>query len=132
MKALRIDAAQKLPSTATRTERALRILLLFSAKPEWGCSELLATLNVSRRTFFRDIQLLRRAGFAIETSENKRHTYTLVDASISIAVLPTEEEYLALLLAIQKAGPYVSESELASMERLLAKLVAVTPFGENA
>lgn len=132
MKALQIEAVQKLPFPATRTERALRILLLFSARQEWGCAELMATLNVSRRTFFRDILLLRRAGFAIQTSENKRQTYTLSDVSLSIAVLPTEDEYLALLLAIQRAEPYASESELASLERLLAKLVAVTPFGEDA
>ena len=124
---LNLDCVQKLPSPQSRLERALRILLLFSARREWRSEDLMRLLGVSRRTFFRDIHLLRSTGFEIETSLEEGNSLFSMEPVLSIACLPNDEEYLALLLAVQHAGTVATEDEQLALERLLAKLVAVGP-----
>lgn len=50
------------PAIVGRQARALRILTCLQAGPGFNASELASQLQVSRRTIFRDLDLIRRAG----------------------------------------------------------------------
>lgn len=115
-----------------RLERALRILILLSSRKLWTCSQLSECLGVSRRTIFRDIGLLRSAGFTIMLdSHHGQNGYFAMAPLLTIATLPTDEEYLALLLAIHHAEPKLSPSNRKFLHRLLKKLTALTPMREH-
>lgn len=111
-----------------RLERALRILIMLNGHKEWTCSQLSDCLGVSRRTVFRDIGLLRSAGFTIITKSNiGRNRYIAMTPMLSLATLPTDEEYLALLLAIHHAEPKLSLTNRKYLHRLLRKLTELSP-----
>lgn len=115
-----------------RLERALRILIMLSGGKLWTCSQLSDCLGVSRRTVFRDIGLLRSAGFTIiSDSINGQNGYFVMAPLLTIATLPTDEEYLAFLLAIHHAEPKLSPSNRKFLHRLLKKLTALTPLQEQ-
>jgi len=89
-----------------RVQRLIDLLRLLQSVPGHDVAAIAVECEVSRRTVFRDLKLLKLAGLPIAFDEhNRRHR--LVGAATLPALDFTTEEAMTLLAICSKAGRYV-------------------------
>lgn len=86
-------------SEVNRLSRLTAILIQFQTKKMVTASELSQKFEVSKRTIYRDIKALEKAGVPILTEEGKG--YTLMEGYNMPPIMFTEEQANALILAEQ-------------------------------
>lgn len=109
-----------------RIQRLLGMLSLFQSGAVHNTREIADACGVSRRTVFRDLQILQESGVPLRYDET-RHTYSLQPQSLA---LPTEfswEESLSLLvlchsLGDQKGGVPFQEASHSAASKLANSL----------
>ena len=116
--------AKPAPVVVRRHSRALRILSCLQAGPSFNASDLALRLQVSRRTIYRDLDLIRAAGIDIVFDE-ERDAYR-VQTHRDLAPAKLEPEDLTKLMVTSQLSPFTalspdfSVSVRESMCRLLA------------
>lgn len=88
---------------ATTSRRALHLLSLLAARPQWSLAELTDRLDVSPRTVTRDIDTLRQLGYAITTARGPGGGYRLGAGSTLPPLLLDDDQALAVAVALQTA-----------------------------
>ena len=89
-------------ATRDRLARLLRLILSLRTERFPNANDLAVSCEVSRRTIFRDVDVLRLAGFPV-TYRADRQGYQIVSAQAQPAAL-NEREALALLIFSRQAG----------------------------
>ena len=118
------------PAIIGRHSRALRILTCLQAGPGFNAQELATQMRVSRRTIFRDLNLIRDAGVSI-FFDATYDAYRLHDQSRNAPLPRFQEEALMKLVLVAKLsylngfGDY-AESVRESLAQLLAPYPAET------
>ena len=106
-----------------RHSRALRILSCLQSGPSFNARELARRMNVSRRTIYRDLNLIRAAG--IDVFFDETHDSYRIRSHRDLAPLKLEPEDLTRLVITSQLSPFASLSEdfevsvRESMSRLL-------------
>lgn len=113
-------------STRDRLARLLRLVLSLRTERFPTANDLALDCDVSRRTIFRDLEVLERAGFPVKY-RGDRQGYQLVAAPGQPAVL-NEREALALLLFTRRAE--VDAGRLGSLAREAARKI-VNSLGDE-
>lgn len=85
----------------SRVYRLLKLITLLRSGRQLDADTLAAELKVSRRTFFRDLKLLERAGIPYHF-DHGRNTYALADTFFLPPLHLSFEESLAILLVSRK------------------------------
>ena len=108
----------------TRLPRILRLLRLVAAGHRTDAAQLAELLGVSRRTVFRDIDVLRRAEVPIFFNEGEgRYGLHADPLATTIRHIPPEE--MAMLLVAAHVSPLNRSTGIHdSVEHTIAKLVA--------
>ena len=109
------------------TERALRVLGLLQARPGWTASELARDLTVTTRTVRRDIDRLRQLGYAIEADRGAVGGYRLARGRAVPPLLFTEDEAVAVGVALQRAAALTSGPDAEAAVGALVKLDGALP-----
>ena len=110
-------------SVVKRHSRALRILSCLQSGPSFNARELANRMNVSRRTIYRDLNMIRAAG--IDVVFDDTHDSYRIRSHRDIAPLKLEPEDLTRLVVTSQLSPFASLSEdfeisvRESMSRLL-------------
>jgi predicted DNA-binding transcriptional regulator YafY len=102
--------------------RTIRLLLLFCSQREWQVDELKSLLQVSRRTIFRDLNLLRSAGLPLIAFSRVPRIYSLKLRPFTFSNLLTDDELNSLLIAAHHAEPHMSTEQRDNLQRSLRKL----------
>jgi predicted DNA-binding transcriptional regulator YafY len=107
--------------------RLLRLLVLFTSRPQWSADELTDRLQVTARTLRRDVTRLRGLGYPIESATGPYGGYTLGAGGRLPPLLLTDDEAVAVSVGLRDlssvADPVIAEAALAA----LAKLAQVLP-----
>jgi predicted DNA-binding transcriptional regulator YafY len=107
--------------------RLLRLLVLFTSRPQWSADELTDRLQVTARTLRRDVTRLRGLGYPIESATGPYGGYTLGAGGRLPPLLLTDDEAVAVSVGLRDlsrvADPVIAEGALAA----LAKLAQVLP-----
>ena len=74
------------------TERLLAVLAALQSRPSWNGPDLAAHLDVTVRTIRRDIERLRRLGYAIESDPGVTGGYRLGFGGTALPPLMLDEE----------------------------------------
>lgn len=85
----------------SRVYRLLKLITLLRSGRPMDADALAESLKVSRRTLFRDLNLLEHAGVPY-TFEHNKNTYSIADSFFLQALHLSMEESLALLLVTRK------------------------------
>lgn len=85
----------------TRVHRLIRLITLLQSGRRFDVDSLAGTLEVSRRTVFRDLNLLQTVGIPCQFDADS-HTYAISRSYYLPSVNMTIEESLALLLVTRK------------------------------
>ncbi len=109
------------------TERALRVLGLLQARPGWTAPELARDLGVTTRTVRRDVDRLRQLGYAIDADRGAAGGYRLARGRAVPPLLFTEDEAVAIGVALQRAAALTSGPDAESAVGALVKLDAALP-----
>ncbi len=109
------------------TERALRVLGLLQARPGWTAPELASDLAVTTRTVRRDIDRLRQLGYAIEADRGAAGGYRLARGRAVPPLLFTEDEAVAVGVALQRAAALASGPDAEAAVGALVKLDGALP-----
>ncbi|MEC9004099.1 MAG: HTH domain-containing protein [Planctomycetota bacterium] len=115
------------PAIVGRHSRALRILTCLQSGPGFNAQELANQMMVSRRTIFRDLNLIRNAGVSI-FFDTTHDAYRLHEQSRSVP-LPRfqEEDLMKLVLVVQLTYLNGFEDYVQSVREILARLLAGYP-----
>lgn len=115
------------PAIVKRHSRALRILSCLQSGPSFNARELASRLNVSRRTIYRDLNLIRAAGIDVVFDES--HAAYRVETHRQIAPLRLEPEDLTRLLITSHLSPFASMSQdfAVSVRESMARLLSPYP-----
>lgn len=113
--------------SADTTERALRVLGLLQSRPGWTASELARDLGVTPRTVRRDVERLRRLGYAVEGDRGASGGYRLARGRAIPPLLFAEDEVVAVGVALQRTAALSDGAESESALRALTKLEATLP-----
>ena len=108
-----------------RISRAIELAMLLQSRRSLTTSYLAQTLGCSRRTVYRDIQLLREAGFAIWYDET-RSTYVISGRASTPPEL-THSEWKAVLLAAGLSPIAKLDFYGRDLTSALAKLMTLAP-----
>lgn len=109
------------------TARALQLLSLLQTHRFWSGVELAERLEVSTRTLRRDIERIRRLGYAVDATPGVAGGYRLATGAHMPPLLLDDEEAVAIAVGLRAAaGASVEGIEEASL-RALAKLDQVLP-----
>jgi predicted DNA-binding transcriptional regulator YafY len=111
---------------ANPTSRTLDLLSLLQRRRFWGGGELAARLGVSERTLRRDVQRLRDLGYDIVASPGVDGGYRLDGGSGTVPLLLTDDEGVALAIALHLAAHGTAELAEASVGAL-GKVLATLP-----
>jgi predicted DNA-binding transcriptional regulator YafY len=107
--------------------RLLRLLVLFSSRPQWSAGELTARLEITTRTLRRDVTRLRELGYPIESTTGPYGGYVLGAGGRLPPLLLDDDEAVAVSVGLRDlsgvADPVIAEAALAA----LAKLAQVLP-----
>jgi predicted DNA-binding transcriptional regulator YafY len=107
--------------------RLLRLLVLFSSRPQWSAGELTARLEITARTLRRDVTRLRDLGYPIESTTGPYGGYVLGAGGRLPPLLLDDDEAVAVSVGLRDlsrvADPVIAEAALAA----LAKLAQVLP-----
>jgi proteasome accessory factor B len=103
-----------------RLQRLLELLIHLQDGPAHNTSTLATALGVSRRTVFRDLDMLRDAGVPL-TFDGERLCYEFEGASILPPTSFTTQEALALILLCQELGdergvPFLGPARSAALK----------------
>jgi len=101
--------------------RRLSALLFFLARHRHSAAELAAAMGVSLRTVYRDIERLRKEGYAIEGVSGPGGGFWLAEGSAPAPLSLGLDEVREVLFALHGAGSLDTDLE----ERLLGALPAV-------
>jgi predicted DNA-binding transcriptional regulator YafY len=97
------------------SERIVRLLLDLQSGQAWDPIQLAQELAVSRRTIFRDIATLRRAGVPVQFDE-RQNTYRLPQSRTNVPSVLSSSEIIALTLAA-RTSPLNAAKSLAKVIR---------------
>jgi predicted DNA-binding transcriptional regulator YafY len=113
--------------TVDTPARLLRLLVLFSSRPQWSAGELANRLQVTGRTLRRDVTRLRSLGYPIESATGPYGGYTLGAGGRLPPLLLDDDEAVAVSVGLRDlsrvADPVIAEAALAA----LAKVAQVLP-----
>ena len=108
-------------------ERRDQLLRLLRRRGDWVVDELANTLEVSRRTVLRDINLLRERGFDITGMSGPGGGVHLEATSVAITSHLDADEVVALILAVAVSESMSWIPFAASAQSALAKIEAALP-----
>ena len=116
----------------SRLRRCLRLALMLQSPRCRDAKDLARELEVSRRTIFRDLKILGRAGMAIDYDENQR-SYYIRGPKAPRKPLPLIEpqELLAVALCVH-ASPFRTFSTVGCLARRGIGLLLKAQFGPLA
>ncbi len=110
-----------------QAERLLRLLFLLSSwRTGATVPELAAELGVSRRTVYRDLEILQQVGLPLETRRGAVSVWRL-DASWRRSVPLSLAELSSLQVAAKAARAVGADPWLPALDRAMRKLGAATP-----
>lgn len=108
------------------TARALQTLELLQLRPGTTADQLAERLGVTERAARRYVAILREAGVSVESSRGRYGGYRLGHGTRLPPVVFTQEEALALVMAVLEGHPAASDAgELAGSA--LAKVIRALP-----
>lgn len=116
------------------TERVLALLGLFQSRGNsvWTAPELAERLGVTDRTVRRDVDRLRELGYAIGADRGHGGGYRLQRGQVTPPLLLTDDEAVAVSLALRTAGSTGLAGDQESALRALVKLEHVLPARARA
>lgn len=97
--------------TADRTERLVRMITMLQHDDGWTVERLIDTLGVSRRTLFRDLKCLQKAGVVVRHQRN--HGYSIKGAPVFELDGLSIKEMLGLMM-LGKIGLRHSEQPMVN------------------
>jgi predicted DNA-binding transcriptional regulator YafY len=106
--------------------RLLRLLSLLQSRQSWSGHELSERTAVDARTIRRDIDRLRELGYAVHATSGSGGGYQLGAGSAMPPVLLSDDEVVAIAMAIRAAAGSVGSMEEVAVG-LLAKLDQLLP-----
>ena len=107
--------------------RLLRLLALLQARRFWTGEELVAQLEITRRTLRRDVDRLRRLGYPVDSSAGVAGGYQLGSGARLPPLLLEDDEALAVSLGLSTAAAGTVGGVEEAALRALAKLSRVLP-----
>lgn len=117
------------PASVGRLVRAMRVLTALSLGPGQNAKDLAKRFNVSRRTIYRDIELLRESGVDVYFDE-QHDVYRLADGGHAVEPPHVEDDELTMLvLTAQLSLLHSFPGFAASVRETLFKLLARHPAG---
>lgn len=111
--------------TSNPTARALTLLAVLQTGADWSAAALAERLGVSERTVRRDVDRLRRLGYAITARPGPASTYRLGPGQAIPPLLFTADEIAAIVAGLRLIAPRLQGDESAGVA--LAKLEQVLP-----
>lgn len=111
-------------STVVRTQRALQILRLLQSGQIWSTNELAQTFNISTRTVFRDLQLLRDCGIPVQSPAGERGGHQLAHDFFWKPVRPTQDELTALVVGSRLAAEALPTGMARLFEAAVLKVIS--------
>jgi predicted DNA-binding transcriptional regulator YafY len=109
------------------TERLLAVLAALQSRPVWTGPDLAAHLDVTVRTIRRDIERLRRLGYAIDSVQGPVGGYRLGLGGAALPPLILDaDEAVAVAISLRAAGDSVTGMEQAAA-RVLNALEQMVP-----
>ena len=111
-------------ATVVRTQRALQILQLLQAGQIWSTGELAQTFNISTRTVFRDLQLLRDCGIPVQSPAGERGGHQLAHDFFWKPVRPTQDELTALVVGSRLAAEALPQPMARLFEAAVQKVIS--------
>lgn len=113
--------------------RALALLSCLSSRAHWRGSELTARLHVSARTVRRDVERLRRLGYAIESTPGTEGGYRLRGGDVPPPLFLDQDEAVAVITAlVLAAGGESSALERAALGALAKVRLVIPPAVRGA
>jgi len=109
-----------------RVHRLLRLISLLQSGESFTAEQLAEELGVSRRTFFRDLNVLELAGVPYHY-QGKQRTYAIEPSFLVSSLSLTRDEAIALLLAAQRFASPESLPVYEAANRAAAKLESGFP-----
>ena len=109
------------------TGRALELLALLSARPQWQSAELCQRLEVPARTLRRDIERLRELGYPITSTTGPHGGYRLGSGGRLPPLVLDDDEAVAVAVALRHATAGSDAGLEVSALMALAKLDQVLP-----
>src|SRR4051812_10469543 len=106
--------------------RLLRLLSLLQSRRHWSGRDLSERLEIDQRTVRRDVDRLRELGYPVQAFSGHGGGYQLGAGSSMPPVLLTDDEAVAVAVALRAAAGSVAKMEETSIG-LLAKLDQVLP-----
>jgi predicted DNA-binding transcriptional regulator YafY len=106
--------------------RLLRLLSLLQSRRHWSGRSLSERLEIDQRTVRRDVDRLRELGYPVQAFSGHGGGYQLGAGSSVPPVLLTDDEAVAVAVALRAAAGSVAKMEETSIG-LLAKLDQVLP-----
>jgi predicted DNA-binding transcriptional regulator YafY len=110
----------------SRVSRAIQILTALQSGQRYTVDGLAKMLGLSKRTVFRDLEVLRRAGVPCDY-EKKTRGYTIDPKFFLPAPNLTTQEALALLLLVYKARNHIHLPFMSSVLRAALKIESNLP-----
>jgi predicted DNA-binding transcriptional regulator YafY len=109
------------------TERLLAVLAALQSRPQWSGPTLAAHLQVTVRTIRRDVERLRRLGYAVESDQGPAGGYRLGPGGAALPPLILDaDEAVAVAISLRAAGDGVAGVEQAAA-RVLGALEQMVP-----
>jgi predicted DNA-binding transcriptional regulator YafY len=108
------------------SSRLLRLLSLLQSRRQWSGRDLSERLEIDTRTVRRDIERLRELGYPVHASSGLGGGYQLGAGSTLPPVLLSDDEAVAVAVALRAAAGSVGKMEETAIG-LLAKLDQVLP-----
>jgi predicted DNA-binding transcriptional regulator YafY len=107
----------------SRVRRLLQLLWILQSNQGWSCSQIADHFQVSRRTIFRDIQVLRDSGIPV-LNDGPTGGYKLT--TTSIFRYPELEVLELFALSVQQSNPELAKIDLLqrAAKVAVAKLMA--------
>ena len=106
--------------------RLLRLLSLLQSRRHWSGRDLSERLEIDQRTVRRDVDRLRELGYPVQAFSGHGGGYQLGAGSSMPPVLLTDDEAVAVAVALRAAAGSVAKMEETAIG-LLAKLDQVLP-----
>jgi predicted DNA-binding transcriptional regulator YafY len=114
------------------TERLLAVLAALQSRPAWSGPDLAVHLAVTVRTIRRDVDRLRRLGYAIDSDHGPAGGYRLGPGGAALPPLILDaDEAVAVAISLRAAGDSVTGLGQAAA-RVLATLEQLTPAHARA
>lgn len=109
------------------TLRLLRLLSILQAGRDWTGHALAQRLGVSERTVREDVARLRSLGYRIEAVRGPGGGYWLGSGRDLPPLLLSDEEAVALVVALRTAAPAAGRELATATDEALAKLLRLLP-----